>query len=123
MLIAFDDLMLGYVLKKLTGVFEGVVAVSKSTVSDKATGVADVRQRKIAKKHPVWVQRLKISTPYQVTHVLLDQMHAARKLKCGLRFEAQAALLEALVEAELAMDVANYSAAILEGRLKCLLDR
>ena len=123
MLIAFNDLMLGYVLKKLTDAFEEIVAVSKNTFSDKATGVEDVRQRKTAKKLPVWLQRLKISTPYQVTHVLLDQMHAARKLKRGLRFEAQAALLEALVEAELAMDVGNYSAAVLEGRLKCLLDR
>jgi hypothetical protein len=122
-LIAFDDLMLGYVLKKLTDVFEEIVAVSKNTFSDKATGVADVMQHKVTKKLPVWLQRLKISTPYQVTHVLLDQMHAARKLRRGLRFEAQAALLEALVEAELAMDVANYSTAVLEGRLKCLLDR
>lgn len=123
MLIAFNDLMLGYVLKKLTDVFEEIVAVSKNTFSDKATGVEDVRQRKTAKKLPVWLQRLKNSTPYQVTHVLLDQMHATRKLKRGLRFEAQAALLEALVEEGLAMDVANYSAAVLEGRLKCLLDR
>ncbi|WLG83177.1 hypothetical protein PSH97_18920 [Pseudomonas cucumis] len=123
MLIAFDDLMLGYILNKLTDVFEEIVAVSKNTFSDKAPGVAEVRQRKIEKKLPVWLQRLKISTPYQVTHVLLDQMHASRKLKRGLRFEAQAALLEALAEAELAMDVANYSAAVLENRLKCLLDR
>lgn len=123
MLIAFDDLMLGYILNKLTDVFEEIVAVSKNTFSDKAPGVAEVRQRKIEKKLPVWLQRLKISTPYQVTHVLLDQMHAARKLKRGLRFEAQAALLEALAEAELAMDVANYSVAVLENRLKCLLDR
>ncbi|WP_339524461.1 hypothetical protein [Pseudomonas sp. EL_65y_Pfl2_R96] len=122
-MIAFDDLMLGYILKKLTDVFEEIVAVSKNTFPDTATGVADVRQRKIEKELPVWLQRLKISPPYQVTHVLLDQMHAARKLKRGLRFEAQAALLEALVEADLAMDVANYSAAVLEGRLKCLLDR
>ncbi|MFW0755436.1 hypothetical protein ACN1C3_11910 [Pseudomonas sp. H11T01] len=123
MLDAFDDLMLGYVLKKLTDVFEEIVAVSKSTFSDNTTGIEGVRQGKIVKKLPVWLRRLKISTPYQVTHVLLDQMHAARKLKRGLRFEAQAALLEALVEAELAMDVANYSTAIVEGRLKCLLDR
>ncbi|MCX7081670.1 MAG: hypothetical protein NTV76_20495 [Pseudomonas sp.] len=120
---AFDDLMLGYVLKKLTDVFEEIVVVSKNTFSDNTTGVEGVRQRKTAKKLPAWLRRLKISTPYQVTHVLLDQMHAARKLKRGLRFEAQAALLEALVEADLAMDVANYSTAIVEGRLKCLLNR
>lgn len=115
MLIAYDDLMLGYILKKLTDVFEEIVAVSKNTFSDKATGVADVRQRKIEKKLPVWLQRLKISTPHQVTRVLLDQMHAVRTLKRGLRFEAQAALLEALTEAGLAMDVESYSAAVLEG--------
>ncbi|MHC8372854.1 hypothetical protein ACYZT2_19275 [Pseudomonas sp. MDT1-85] len=115
MLIAYDDLMLGYILKKLTDVFGEIVAVSENTFSDKAAGVADARQRKIEKKLPVWLQRLKISTPYQVTHVLLDQMHAARTLKRGLRFEAQAALLEALAEAGLAMDVESYSAAVLEG--------
>jgi hypothetical protein len=120
---AFDVLILGYVLKKLTDVFEEIVAVSKNTFADNTTAAEGTRQCKTAKKLPVWLRRLKISTPYQVTHVLLDQMHAARKLKRGLRFEAQAALLEALVEEELAMDVASYSAAVLEGRLKCLLDR
>jgi hypothetical protein len=69
----------------LVDVFEGTVTVQKVFISDKATEVADVRRRKVAKKLSVWLQ-LKISTPYQVTHVLLDQVHAARELK--LRFEA-----------------------------------
>ena len=37
---AFDDLMLGYALKKLTDVFEEIEEVSKNTASDKATSVS-----------------------------------------------------------------------------------
>ncbi|MNQ98888.1 hypothetical protein D3C85_1146020 [compost metagenome] len=120
---AFDDLMLGYALKKLTGVFEEIVEVSKNTASDKATGVLDIRPSKTAKKIPVWLGRLRVNTPYQVTHVLIDQMHASRKLNRDLRFAAQAALLDALVEDGLAMHIASYSVVVVENRLKCFVDR
>ncbi|WP_224789664.1 hypothetical protein [Pseudomonas fluorescens] len=120
---AFDDLMLGYALKKLTGVFEEIVEVSKNTASDKATGVLDIRPSKTAKKIPVWLGRLRGNTPYQVTHVLIDQMHASRKLNLDLRFAAQAALLDALVEDGLAMHIASYSVVVVENRLKCFVDR
>ncbi|MNV53330.1 hypothetical protein [Pseudomonas fluorescens] len=120
---AFDDLMLGYALKKLTGVFEEIVEVSKNTASDKATGVLDIRPSKTAKKIPVWLGRLRVNTPYQVTHVLIDQMHASRKLNLDLRFAAQAALLDALVEDGLAMHIASYSVVVVENRLKCFVDR
>jgi hypothetical protein len=119
----FDDLMLGYALKKLTGVFEEIVEVSKSTASDKATCVRGIRQSKNAKKIPVWLGRLRVNTPYQVTHVLIDQMHASRKLNLDLRFAAQVALLEALIEDGLAMHIASYSVVVVENRLKCFLDR
>ncbi|MGA3796593.1 hypothetical protein ACPCYX_02260 [Pseudomonas fluorescens] len=120
---AFDDLMLGYALKKLTGVFEEIVEVSKNTASDKATGMLDIRPSKTAKKIPVWLGRLRVNTPYQVTHVLIDQMHASRKLNLDLRFAAQAALLDALVEDGLAMHIASYSVVVVENRLKCFVDR
>jgi hypothetical protein len=120
---AFDDLMLGYALKKLTGVFEEIVEVSKSTASDNATCVLGIRQSKNAKKIPVWLGRLRVNTPYQVTHVLIDQMHASRKLNHDLRFAAQVALLEALIEDGLAMHIASYSVLVVENRLKCFLDR
>lgn len=120
---AFDDLMLGYALKKLTGVFEEITEVSKSTASDKATCVLGIGQSKNAKKVPVWLARLRVNTPYQVTHVLIDQMHASRKLNRDLRFAAQAALLEALIEDGLAMHIASYSVVIVENRLKCFSDR
>lgn len=120
---AFDDLMLGYALKKLTNVFEEIVEVSKSPSSDKATGVQAIRQTKTAKKLPVWLGRLRVNTPYHVTHVLIDQMHASRKLNCDLRFAAQAVLLDALVEDGLAMHIASYSVLVVENRLKCFSDR
>jgi hypothetical protein len=120
---AFDDLMLGYALKKLTGVFEEIVEVSKSTASDKATCVLGTRQSKNAKRIPVWLGRLRVNTPYQVTHILIDQMHASRKLNLDLRFAAQVALLEALIEDGLAMRIASYSVVVVENRLKCFLDR
>ena len=120
---AFDDLMLGYALKKLTDVFEEIVEVSKNTASDKATCLLDIRQSKTAKKIPVWLGRLRGNTPYQVTHVLIDQMHASRKLKRNLRFAAQVALLEALVEDGLAMHIASYSVVVVENRLKCFVDQ
>ena len=120
---AFDDLMLGYALKKLTEVFEEIEEVSKNTASGKATYVPGIRQSKAAKKIPVWLRRLRGNTPYQVTHALIDQMHASRKLNLDLRFAAQAALLEALIEDGLAMHIASYSVVVVENRLKCFLDR
>ena len=61
---AFDDLMLGYALKKLTGVFEEIMEVSKGTASDKATCVLSIGQSKSAKKIPVtWTG---IETEYQM---------------------------------------------------------
>ncbi|WP_223549430.1 hypothetical protein [Pseudomonas sp. A-B-19] len=120
---AFDDLMLGYALKKLTDVFEEIEEVSKNTASGKATYVPGIRQSKAAKKIPVWLRRLRGNTPYQVTHALIDQMHASRKLNLDLRFAAQAALLEALIEDGLAMHIASYSVVVVENRLKCFLDR
>ncbi|MDZ5436687.1 hypothetical protein T3H00_29040 [Pseudomonas fluorescens] len=119
---ALDDLLLGHALKKLTDVFEEIVEGSK-TCSEKATGVLDIRRTRSEKRLPVWLGRLRVNTPYQVTHVLIDQMHAARKLKRDQRFAAQVALLEALVEEGLAMHIASYSVAVVENRLKCFLDR
>ena len=48
---AFDDLMLGYALKKLTNVFEEIMEVSKSPSSDKATGVRLSGQLKLQKNY------------------------------------------------------------------------
>lgn len=116
---AFDDLILGYALKKLTTVFEEIMLDSDNTSADEASGLIDGRQGKAAKKVSTWIACLKANTPYQVTHVLIDQMHAARKHNQTARFEAQISLLDALVEAELAMHVASYSVVIVENRLKC----
>lgn len=106
---AFDDLILGYTLKKLTGVFEELLAVSRQHYPDNMAGVLGMAQVKAAKSIPGWLKRVKCSSPFEVTHVLIEQMNQSRKFQHGLRIEAQAVLLEALVEAELAMDEASYS--------------
>jgi len=111
---AFDDLLLGYALKKLTDMFEEILQVSKNTSMDKATGMLDISQSKYAHRLPVLLGRLRVNTPYQVTHVLIGQIHAARKLYHDQHFAAQVALLEALVEGGLAMHVASYSVAVVE---------
>lgn len=106
-----DELLLGYVLKKLTDVFEEIVTASKNTSSNKPADlvVAGARQRKAAPHIPNWLGRLKVSTPYHVTRVLSDQMQIAQKLEHVIRLEAQTTLLEALVEEGLAIDLVSYA--------------
>lgn len=116
---AFDDLILGYALKKLTDVFEEILEVSRDTSMDKGGDANRGRQGKATKRISGWLKCLRTNDPYQVTHVLIDQMHAVRKLNNTQRFEAQVALLDALVEDGLAMHVASYTVAIVESRLRC----
>lgn len=120
---SFDSLILGYTLKKLTGVLEKVMGISKIPSTDKSMGGLDVGQTKTAKKIHIWLGRLKFNTPYKVTHVLIDQMHVSRKFNRDQRFAAQVVLLEALVEGGLAMQIESYSVVVVENRLKCFLDQ
>ncbi|WP_259698508.1 hypothetical protein [Pseudomonas brassicacearum] len=113
---AFDDLILGYVLKKLTEVFEELMAVSKNNHPDNLQGVVEMGRVKAAKNIPGWLQRVKHSTPSQVTRVMIEQMNDAQQRQQDLRVEAQVVLLELLVEASLAFDATRYS----EGKNKSL---
>ncbi|MHC8325968.1 hypothetical protein [Pseudomonas sp. LB1P83] len=106
---AFDDFILGYVLKKLTEVFEELMAASKRNHPDNMSGLVEMGRVKAAKKIPDWLKRVKCSMPSQVTRVLMDQMNNSQKSGHDLRFEAQAVLFEVLVEESLAMDTASYA--------------
>ncbi|MDR3560383.1 MAG: hypothetical protein P4N59_02920 [Negativicutes bacterium] len=108
-----DELMLGYVLKKLTGVFEDFVRASQHAAPGNPTGTPALgsQQRKTTVKVPAWLGRLKANKPYDVSRVLFEQMRMTKQFDQYVRFEAQMGLLEALVEEGLAMDVASYSAA------------
>jgi hypothetical protein len=106
---AFDDLILGYVLKKLTEVFEELMAVSKDNHPDNLQGVVAMGKVKVAKNIPGWLQRVKHSTPSQVTRVMMEQMNDAQQRQQDLRIEAQVVLMEVLVEASLAVDATSYS--------------
>ncbi|MGY2184985.1 hypothetical protein D3C81_195560 [compost metagenome] len=107
----FDDLVLGYTLKKLTEVFEQLMAVSRCNHPDNMAGILGMGQVKAARKIPVWLKRVGCNTPFHVTHVLIRQMNDSRNFKQDQRLEAQGVLLEALVEAALAMDEASYTQA------------
>ncbi|RON11222.1 hypothetical protein BK660_29775, partial [Pseudomonas brassicacearum] len=86
---AFDDLILGYGLKKLTEVFEELMAVSKNNHRDNLQGVVEMGRVKAAKNIPGWLQRLKHSTASQVTRVTIEQMNDAQQRQQDLRVEAQ----------------------------------
>ncbi|MGL6246364.1 hypothetical protein [Pseudomonas sp.] len=109
MVEAFDDFILGYVLKKLTEVFEELLAASRKNHPDNMKGLVGMCRVKATKKIPGWLKRVKYSTPNQVTGVLLKQMNESKTFKHDLRFEAQAVLFEVLVEESLAMDAASYA--------------
>ena len=105
---AFDDLVLRYVLKKLTEVFEELMEASRKNHPDNMAGLVELGQVKSAKKISGWLGRVKRSTPCQVTCALTEQMNDSRKLNNDLRLEAQVVLMEVLVEESLAMDAASY---------------
>ena len=119
---AFDKLMLDYALRKLTDVFEEIILISKEPSSRTTSAITGIGQYKASRRLPVWLSRLRRSDPYLVTDRLIDQMHVTRKQYRDLRFEAQNALLDALVEDGLALHIASYSVAVVEKRLKCFLN-
>ncbi|AWM95129.1 hypothetical protein DJ564_10980 [Pseudomonas sp. 31-12] len=109
MVEAFDDLILGYALKKLTSVFEELMAASKKNHPDNLKGLVEMGRVKATKKIPGWLKRVKHSMPRQVTGVLMKQISDSQMFKHDLRLEAQVVLFEVLVEASLAMDAASYA--------------
>lgn len=104
-----DNLILGYVLKKLTDVFETLMEVSRQHHPDNMQGLLEMGSVKGAALIPFWLRRVESSTPLQVSHVLIEQMNDAQTFKQDQRFQAQVVLLDALVEASLAVDIERYS--------------
>jgi hypothetical protein len=104
-----DNLILGYVLKKLTDVFEALMEVSRQHHPDNMQGLLEMGSVKGAALIPFWLKRVESSAPLQVSHVLIEQMNDAQTFKQDLRFQAQVVLFDALVEASLAVDIERYS--------------
>jgi hypothetical protein len=104
-----DNLILGYVLKKLTDVFEVLMEVSRQHHPDNMQGLLEMGSVKGAALIPFWLKRVESSAPIQVSHVLIEQMNDAHTFKQAPRFQAQIVLFDALVEASLAMDIERYS--------------
>jgi hypothetical protein len=104
-----DHLILGYVLRKLTDVFEALMEVSRKHHPDNMQGLLEMASIKGAAHIPFWLKRVESSTSIQVSHVLIEQMNDVQTLKQAPRFQAQIVLFDALVEASLAMDIERYS--------------
>ncbi|QAY85205.1 hypothetical protein CUN61_14895 [Pseudomonas arsenicoxydans] len=104
-----DNLILGYVLKKLTDVFEALMEVSRQHNPDNMQGLLEMGSVKGAALIPFWLKRVESSAPLQVSHVLIEQMNDAQAAKQDRRFQAQVVLFDALLEASLAMDIERYS--------------
>jgi len=98
-----------YALKKLTIVFEGFVTQARSE-----TVPAGQRARN-TQMISRWLDLLRGSSPRQVTHTLFKQMKGAQRRGHSRRFNSQTVLLELLVESNLALDLASYSAFTSEG--------
>ena len=104
-----DNLILGYVLKKLTDVFEALMEVSRQHHPDNMQGLLEMGSVTGAALIPFWLKRVESSAPIQVSHMLIEQMNDAHTFQQGPRFQAQIVLFDALVEASLAMDIERYS--------------
>lgn len=94
-----DDLIRGYALKKLTGLFEGF--------AEPAQGA---QYRRNTQAMGRWLEHLYGSSPQQITHTLFKQMQTARRRGDTRRFNAQTVLLTLLVDSNRAQDLVAYSA-------------
>ena len=89
----------GYALRRLTGMFEGFAEPVQGAQYQRNTRVIG---------H--WLDLLRGSSPQQITHALFQQMKRARRRGNAQRFNAQTTLLALMVESNLALDLATYSA-------------
>ena len=89
----------GYALRRLTGMFEGF--------AEPAHGAQYQRNTRAIGR---WLDQLRGSSPQQITHALFQQMKRARRRGNAQRFNAQTTLLALMVESNLALDLATYSA-------------
>lgn len=95
----WEDLRRSHALRKLTGIFEGLV--------EPAVG-AQYQQNTRAIGY--WLDQLQGSSPQQITRALLKQMQGAQRRGDMRQFNAQTVLLELMVESNRALDLATYSA-------------
>lgn len=93
------DLKRGYALKKLTDMFEGF--------AEPALGANYTRNTQVISH---WLDQLQGNSPQEITHTLFKQMKNTRRKNDRRRFYAQTVLLALMVESNLALDLATYSA-------------
>lgn len=108
----YSYLRRAYALKRLTIVFEGFVGIARNEP------VADGQRTRNTQTISHWLDQLRGSSPQQVTDTLFKQMKGAQRRGNALRFNSQTVLLELLVESNLALDLASYSAFMCSGSVR-----
>jgi len=93
-----------YALKRLTTVFERFVGMASNEP------VAAGQRLQNTQAMSYWLDHLRGNSPLEITDTLFRQMKGSRRRGDALRFNSQTVLLELLVESNLALDLASYSA-------------
>jgi hypothetical protein len=91
----------GHALRKLTGMFQGFVEPP-----------ADAQYQQNTRAIGHWLDQLQGSSPLQITHALFKQMQGAKRRGDAQCFNAQTVLLDLMVDSNLALDLASYSALV-----------
>ncbi|UVH52445.1 hypothetical protein P0D91_00815 [Pseudomonas sp. CBSPBW29] len=102
----YEDLKRAYALKRLTNAFEGFVGLAPN---EQLPAEQYARNTQVLSH---WLDRLRDNSPQDITDTLFKQMKRAQRRGDARRFNCQTVLLELLVESNLALDLATYSAFI-----------
>ncbi|MDY7533825.1 hypothetical protein RGV33_19390 [Pseudomonas sp. Bout1] len=100
----YEDLKRAYALKRLTTAFEGFVGLAP----DEQLPAEHFARNTRTLAH--WLDHLRGNAPLDITDTLFKQMKRSQRRGDARRFNCQTVLLELLVESNLALDLATYSA-------------
>ena len=100
----YEDLKRAYALKRLTNTFEGFVGLAPH---EQLPAEQYARNTRIISH---WLDQLRGNSPQDITDTLFKQMKRSQRRGDARRFNCQTVLLELLVESNLALDLATYSA-------------
>ncbi|MEG8244092.1 hypothetical protein [Pseudomonas paracarnis] len=99
----YKDLKRAYALNRLTAAFESFVGLAPNEQLPADRYARNTR----AISH--WLDHLRGDSPLDITDTLLKQMKRSKHRSHARRFNSQVALLDLLVESNLALNLATYS--------------
>ncbi|MCS3420065.1 hypothetical protein HX875_27630 [Pseudomonas yamanorum] len=100
----YGDLKRAYALKGLTTAFEGFAGLAPN---EHLPAEQYARNTQVMSR---WLDHLRGNSPLDITDTLFKQMRRAQRRGDARRFNSQTVLLGLLVESNMAVDLATYSA-------------